>query len=613
VRRPADERGTWGNVPLLLLSTAAGLLVVTDTDALSRSGHGGAQLPFWIGLLLIVVPIVWQVVDERTTRGQRIVLAVLAALALYGVKVVHDPFAFTFADEFVHQHNVNALLRTGELFRPNSILPITPFYPGLASITGAVASMTGLSTFAAGILAIGGARLVSALALFVIVERLFRSDRAAAFAVLLYAAVPNYLFFTAQFAYESVALPLALVVLAAIVRQRSTSDAVHARRWTIVAVVVVPGVVATHHLTAYALLATLVAISALAPAARWWSRRDRAGAVPGPPWAVLGAVVVLLLAWLSFAGRQTSNYLSPVITRAISQTISVLSREAPPRALFQPGGAASTVAATSPVERVVGFASVLLLAGALPPALVALRKRLRCDPVLLLLAVTAIAYLATFPLRFVPAAWETAARASEFLFVGVAAVLAGFAATTAPGRRVTRGIASAAVAVLVMGGVIAGWPRDRRLSSPYRVAVAGATIEPQGTALARWSAGALGRDNRIAAEAADARLLQLYGGQFAVAGVHPDVRDILHLSPLEPWMVELLRTNRFRYIAVDRRTLSADSIAGYFFAPRGSADASTRPPAVTDKFEHAPGAQRIFDSGDIVLYDIAALGPAGGP
>jgi len=323
------------------------------------------------------------------------------------------------------------------------------------------------------------------------------------------------------------------------------------------------------------------------------------------PWIPSAAMLVAVAGWLSIAGRQTERYLSPVLTRAIGQTFSVLSQEAPPRALFQTSVATGSIGATPRWERVVAIASVLVLLVWLPLGLRAVWRRIRGAPVLTLLAAAAVAYLATFPLRFVPAAWETASRASEFLFVGVAALLA-IAATDRLGDRPRRGgalVVCAGVAVLLTGGLIAGWPPTLRLSQPYRLSVQGTAIDPPGVALAKWSSSALGRGNGIAAETADARFLQLYGGQRAVAGISPDVQDVLHAPALEGWMVQLLDQQGLDYVAVNRRPVAADAGLGYFFAPTGSRQAVEFDAAVLGKFDRA-GADRVFDEGNLVLYDV---------
>ena len=187
---------------------AVALAVVSAADATARTGRGGAAPLLWCGLVLLVGPFAARLLSLTPTRGERLALVGLLGIALYAVKVMYAPFDFTFADELVHAHNAGDVLRTGHLFGVNSILPVTPRYPGLPSVTAAVASLTGLGIFGSGLLVIAVARLILVLGIFVLVEAVSGSSRAAGIAALVYAANPNFVFFDAQFAYESLALPL---------------------------------------------------------------------------------------------------------------------------------------------------------------------------------------------------------------------------------------------------------------------------------------------------------------------------------------------------------------------------------------------------------------------
>jgi hypothetical protein len=448
------------------------------------------------------------------------------------------------------------------------------------------------------------------------------SHRAAAIGALAYVGAPNYLFFSAQFAYESLALPLALLVLVTAARAAGAQDSRAVRNWTALGISVVPAIAMTHHLTSYALAGALamVCVSAWAINLAASRRSSDARAMPWRPErgpvAHAAAAAIAVAVWLVFAGRQTSGYLSPVLTRAISQTWGVLSREAPPRSLFEPARTASDNAVgTAPAwERALALGSVAVVAVAIPAGILAVWRARRLSAVMVLLIVASVAYLGTFPLRFVPAAWETAARASEFLFIGVCAVVA---ASLVDRPRVLnrrqRGAAVVTVAVLVVGGIVAGWPSARRLAAPYRVDAAGAVVESEQISFGKWAAERIGRGQRIASEESAARVLQLYGGQFAIAGRNPDVEDILHLPTLDPWMLELLSEHRIGYVAVDRRRVSADNMIGYFFSADGGSSSARWPEAVYGKLDRI-GAPRVFDSGDIVLYDVRPIlldGPSG--
>src|SRR5258706_420835 len=82
------------------------------------------------------------------------------------VKVMYSPLSFSGYDEFLHWLTADNITRTGHLFSENALLPVSPDYPGLEIVTNALSTMSSLSTFNAGIIVIGVARLVMILSLF---------------------------------------------------------------------------------------------------------------------------------------------------------------------------------------------------------------------------------------------------------------------------------------------------------------------------------------------------------------------------------------------------------------------------------------------------------------
>jgi hypothetical protein len=534
---------------------------------------------------------------EGAARGERIGLAVLLGLSLYLVKVLSNPFGFTFADELAHAPNANAILRTHELFASNAILPVTAYYPGLESVTAALAAMTGLSSFGAGLIVIGTARLLMMLGLFLLFERLSGSARAAGVGAAVYVANPNFLFFSAQFSYESLALPLLVMTLFAVTEWRAGTDRL---QWSVVAMLSTVAVVATHHMSSYALTAALIAI--------WIAHRVLRGRVSEAPvrFAVFAAVATA--AWLTFVASTTVGYLSPVLTKAFTSTIHTFTGEAAPRRLFTSGGAYHV----SVLERGTGIAAVLLLTAAFPFGARIFWRRYRFDPIALVLATAGVGVFVTYALRFAPAAWETANRASEFVFIGLAFVIGLLAAERWPqrsARGAVRCLAAVCLAVVFTGGVIAGWTPSLRLSQPYRIKVAGATLDPEGRLLAQWTRKYLPPQRRFAASDADARMINTYGGGFAYTGRSPDVLDVLQTSTLPQWELDLLHRYGISYVVVDRRLKSFDIEAGYFFGLRRGSTAvkALLSPEVTRKFD-AAGAERLFDTGDIVVYDVRSSG-----
>lgn len=85
--------------------------------------------------------------------------------------------------------------------------------------------------------------------------------------------------------------------------------------------------------------------------------------------------------------------------------------------------------------------------------------------------------------------------------------------------------------------------------------------------------------------------------------MNPDIRGVLDAERLEPWQTELLRRERISIIVSDRRTVSADNIAGYFFDVRPP---ELAPATTTSKFDLA-SVDRLYDSGDIVIFEVGGL------
>jgi hypothetical protein len=239
----------------------------------------------------------------------------------------------------------------------------------------------------------------------------------------------------------------------------------------------------------------------------------------------------------------------------------------------------------------------------LPFGLRVLWQRFRRNPGMLLLGLAALFYPVTQALRLVPSAWETGVRTSDFVFIGAATVVA-----LAVSRRWPRVVLCALAALLIAGGMVSGESHDLRLAPPYRISAHPGTIDPPAVAAARWTLSTLGRGRRFAADETDARFLQAYGGQIALAGSFPDIVDLLHSPGLESWEPGFIRRYRLDYAAVDRLPQALDREVGFYYPTRGTgALAGARP---QEKFDESSRTDRIYDNGGIVIYDISRLGRA---
>src|SRR5450755_751382 len=123
--RALAPEARFGALPWIVLLAAGGVATTSLADALARSGHGGGTPLFWLAVVLILLPAGLRLSTDRASSGERAATVVVVGLALYAVKVMRDPFAFTFGDELAHLHNLQSILGSGSLFGANSILPVT--------------------------------------------------------------------------------------------------------------------------------------------------------------------------------------------------------------------------------------------------------------------------------------------------------------------------------------------------------------------------------------------------------------------------------------------------------------------------------------------------------
>jgi len=370
-------------------------------------------------------------------------------------------------------------------------------------------------------------------------------------------------------------------------------------------------------MTSYLLTATLPSWALIAIVLRHVSHQGNAPKLEGCALLALGMVV----AWFAFVARPTLAYLVPVLTGAVTSFLRLISGGASGKVPFR-----STTGQFDPLwERVVGFAAVGLILLELPRGARQIWHRYRMQPIALVLAVAALGYPASLALRLSRAGTETSNRASEFLFVGIGFVLAvGVAGSdlawssrfsamlSSSDTRLFTVMFAVGAVIVSIGGVVIGWAPYARLPGPYIVAADPRSISLQGVAAAQWVRAQLTPGNFIATDETNAQLLGSYGRQTPQAGaIDGQPVSTLFFSPMfgEPEQ-EIIRGDKIRYVVSDYRLSGALPLIGTYY-DRNEPDAyqHTTPitHAVLAKFDDVRGIDRVFDSGDIVMYDVGAL------
>lgn len=640
-----EREDKWGMFPLLSLVVACGLLIIAFGFANARKGADWGSTLFWVGLLTIYIPTAVRLIGARASRTERIMLVGLVGLSVFAVKVLHSPIFFTFHDEFVHWRTANDILRTGHLFNENPVIPVSPLYPGLQLVTTSLMSQTGIELYGAAQLVIGLAKLVLILSLFFFFENISNSARLAGVATLIYMCNPTFMFFGSQYAYESLSLPMAALVIFAVSRRNQANVNDRERMGlNLAAILGILTVTMTHHLTSYALAAFLGLWAVVAfvhnmvnklahrgiakPSIKHVMRqsvahfkdgdwRDPVSAQPhyerGPGMAALLAIVACAI-WLVYVANFTIGYLAPVLRDAIIEVVKLIAGESSGRQLFK-----GSVGQVAPLwEQLSGFGAVGLLMLALPFGLLYMWRNMRHNALALTLGIAALAYPATLGMRLTTAGWEVSNRTSEFIFIPVGFLAAyGLAyiwLSHRPGFE-WKAAMVACLTVIFLGGVLVGWPPFARIPGNYLVAADSRSIEFEGIATAQWARQNLPKADvenqlpyRMATDRINGLLMLSHGQQRTVMNVGDGVNVGTLFLAKELWPVErgVLERGRIRWVTVDYRlTKSLPMLGVYFEAGEPNSNNHKEPidPYALGKFDREQNVNRLYDSGNVIIFD----------
>lgn len=593
---------SWGALPLLSLTTAVGLLAVAAGNRAGQVDMWWAQLAFYGGLLLLVLPIGLRLVLPAADGTERVSLVALLAIGLFLAKVLHDPLRVGGYDEFLHLRTAQDILASGTVFTPNTLLGVSPYYPGLELTTTALASVSGLGIHESGTIVLAAARVVFLVSLFFFFAMVSRSTRVAGIACLVYMANPMFLYFNAGFSYESLALPLAALSLYLIMRRGHSGPA----RWTgltIIALVALAAVVTTHHVTSIMLAGFLVLWSLVG-----WRMRRHDRSKPGRMALV---ALTMIVGWTLLVATATIGYLAPALTATVTELFRLVAGEVEPRALF-----VSRIGEIAPLwERIAGAGSSALIVFLLPFGLFVVWRRYRSNTAMVTLALIAALYPFTLAARLTRAGADISARTPEFLFIAIGLVVAiAVVRLSFQGRRGQVQIAAAAggMAVLFVGGLIIGVPGWGRLPGPYLVSADSRSVETEGIHAAEWASQVLGPGNLMVADRVNTILQSTYGQQEMVTTYETrlPVRRLFLTPDIGPVHSQIIRDGGIRYLLIDRRLSTGLPAVGHYY-DRGDARLRTQDkpidPQILAKWDANSAASRVFDSGNIQLYDVSAL------
>jgi hypothetical protein len=326
--------------------------------------------------------------------------------------------------------------------------------------------------------------------------------------------------------------------------------------------------------------------------------------------ALLGIVMCIL--WLKFTADSALGHLTPSLDNSVNQLIQILTGESAPRQLFHDASGF-----VEPLwDRVTSFTSVGLILLGLPFGLFQIWWRYRANAVALALAVGVLAYPISLLFRLTTAGIEISGRAQAYLFVMVAFVLTvgitHFWLSRVPNWRYSALVVGAIVIIFIGGWINGTAPLWLRLPGPYLVSADPRSIEPESVAAAEWARLQLGSGQRMISDRENTVLMATYGYEQVVTNESDSIAvSSVFLSPHFDASVErTLRRGGVQYIVVDRRLSTGLPLVGFYYdreEPNLLHYRKPIDPAALAKFDGVQNVSRIFDSGDIVIYNVEAI------
>jgi len=615
------HRVAWDPVTILACAALVAGAVTMSLAYSWAATHDSGLLQyhlFWAGEFLFLVPAMVRLLSRRPSRAERLGLLVMVGLFSYLPKFLRDPTGPLFQDELIHWHQAQVMFASGKVFVPNQLLGIIEYFPGLQLLTVQLRHLTGLSTFQAGSILLVLLHVVSLVGVFVLVERLSRSSWVAGIAALIYSINPAFMFFDAQFSYESLSTVFFIWVLACVAGLQTTREGASERdAWLGVGLVLAAGCIVTHHLATYILVGALILIACVTAARnaavrvqplqiRLRIRREsRRRLTVTTVFAIM--VCAGAAAWAALVATGTVAYLAPSVVGGVHQFAALLRQEQHSRHLF----AGSTVPT---YERVAAFATPVALAiGALGGSRILWRHRRQAPPAWLGLGLFGLLYFPALPFMLTVSGSEGARRTWAYSYLGLSLLIAPFlAATLAGARRGPRRGALVAVIVVVLGAVLVGnvsiqVDPEYRFPGPYVYGSDTRSMNAELLGLTTWFRTTQGANQKVVADRDGTLALATFGdAQTAAASPNFPIWQLYFWPGLpQARLVDDLRTSGYRYLVIDRRMAKDVPAIGVYFVPdepQAAMRTTPVPAAAIDKFESLPWVTEIYSSDNLEIY-----------
>lgn len=577
---------------------------------------------FWVGMFLIELPLATLIARRATPWTMRTALLTLYGLVSFAPKLLRNPAAPAYHDEFAHWRATYEILSTGKLFQPNPIISIISQYPGLHAATAALVHGTGLTIWQAATLLLILFHVTLVLGVAALAQALGFSNRTASLTAILYALNSSFLYFDTQYAYESMAVTLVVWTLVAYVRAIRAQPGEGRAAWSVLTVALSAGTVITHHLSTFTLV-LIMALVSLAVSVPWLARGENWVGAAATAWGLTLVTALVAGAWFHFVAPTTWSYLSPYLGQSLSELMQVVKGAGTVRQLFG-GTSLSPWWEQRSAYIVTVFALFLAVSG-----LLLIRAQIRDGrlprgrrrALLFAFASLGLVYFPSTIFILSPDGAEGARRSWAFTWIGLS-MLAGPAAVwlldwagrcSHHWKRVSlRSGLLAALAIALVGGTAAGVDVTYRFPGPFLFGSDARSVTPELLAASEWFSARFGTGNDIVTDRYTGLIFASFGLQNTASPSAGFPTYNLYLAkpgaPVEPaYLFSDLSLSNYTYLIVDARMAYDVPELGVYFT--SSDPASVLPQGNKspfygrlNKFNTVQWAIKVFQSDNYSIY-----------
>lgn len=580
---------------------------------------------FWAGFLIGMLPLAALACASHIDGATR--TWALVGVGLFGMVPRLLQPGPAGPDEYCHLRQALEAFFAGDVGHANYLLPITKEFPGLHQAASAVARLTGLPLWTAGIGLVVLAHILSVLAIYQLVRAVGAPARGAAVGAVVYTLNPSWLYFNAVFSYESLALPLALWCLAAtLAASRATAKLnVRALALAVFCVVVLPVI---HHLSTIMLylILILIIIARVLPFVRQTAVGGRSAKAERfwPLIFILSCLTVSMTGWWSGLYQGLVGYLGPAWARGVEQLQKLLdggSESSGGRSLF-----ANSL--NPPYEIAAGYLFPFVLLALFSWSLLVLwRNRQRVGSAAWAFAVVGAMFFASLPMVLTAGGAEGAHRSWGYSFIGIA-VVCGLAASLAQNRTgdeavatrwrsiakvfgrpgVRAGVVAIVFTLLAVGSAAVGVKVSHRFPGSAEVGDDGRSVSRESAAVAEWLAEHAPVDTRVMTD----RFSSLQIGSIGrMATLRPSLTfpiwDLyLSAAPVRLEVLKQVLDSKIEYFVVDSRMATTRPTLGFWFTKEepGAKGPDPYPQAAIDRFNCLPWLHAVYAAGPLTVYKV---------